>query len=184
MSALLEDVARGDRAAALAIADSRPISVHEAAALGDVAALRRALDADPAGTAEFGPGGHTALGLASAYGHDEAVAFLLSAGADPSLGQLVPGGHYPLHAALANGHVEIASRLLAAGADANEPNSDDWTPLHFAAKRADARAVDVLISAGARTGYPNREGHTALDYAELALRPDLADRIARTAIDR
>lgn len=92
-------------------------SLREAAAAGDLDAVRAALEAgaDVDARGEFGD---TALNLAAEWGHAAVVEALVSAGADTGN----PGGadKSPLMNAAFAGHVAIVRLLLAAGAKISE----------------------------------------------------------------
>jgi len=87
------------------------------AALGDMDALERAIDADPIIRDATGRGGRAPLHAAVAHGHLKAALWLLGRGAHPSRPDA--NGISPLHwTSRAPRHdVEIATCLLAAGAD-------------------------------------------------------------------
>ena len=78
--------------------------LHQAAAWGDTAYLQHLVDAG-ADIDEENDDGHTALSLASYYGHEDAVRLLLNAGANPVSGA---------SAAMEQGHAEILELLMEA----------------------------------------------------------------------
>ena len=139
--------------------------LHEAAEIGDVAALREALAAgahvdarraDPAGVSR------TPLALVTSYcvpGRTACVRALLLAGASPSAPITHPGGGcwMPLHEAAFLGLYTVCRLLLDAGADVNVQDGRECTPLYYAAARQDnaerrQKLIALLLSRGAVDG--------------------------------
>ena len=79
--------------------------------------------------------GNTALHWASAYGHVEAVRWLLSLD-DVDVSWRNHGGGTPLHSAASHGRAEVVSVLLEAGADASATDENKDTPRDAAWRRA------------------------------------------------
>jgi ankyrin repeat protein len=92
-----------------------------AAALGDLAQVRRILDADTARIRETRPSGRRPLSAAIEAGHDAIARLLLERGADPNWSEPTAPKGRALHAAASAGNRELVELLLARGAD---PNSD------------------------------------------------------------
>jgi len=92
-----------------------------AAALGDIAQVRRILDADPARIRETRPSGRRPLSAAIEAGHDAIARLLVERGADPNWGEPTAPKGRALHAAASAGRRDLVELLLAHGAD---PNSD------------------------------------------------------------
>ena len=139
--------------------------LHEAAEIGDVAALREALAAgahvdarraDPAGVSR------TPLALVTSYcvpGRTACVRALLLAGASPSAPITHPGGGcwMPLHEAAFLGLYTVCRLLLDAGADVNVQDGRECTPLYYAAARQDnaerrQKLIALLLSRGGVDG--------------------------------
>jgi ankyrin repeat protein len=115
-----------------------------AATLGALADVNAALAAGaPLSTRD--PRGHSALELASEYGHTRVVKRLLHLGAAPD--------GYPEYPALCwaayKGHLAVARHLLKAGADPQRPNEHDETPLRIAVAQGHAKLVKALLLGGA-----------------------------------
>ena len=110
------------------------LTVHEAAAAGDLDALRAALPSADLESVDLDY--HTPLMLATLGGHAEAVRLLLAAGAD-------------VHATA--GDPEVAADIDPE----DEPEMSLATPLHLGARSGDAETVRVLLDAGAD---PNARG--------------------------
>jgi uncharacterized protein len=142
----------------------------QAARIGDVEALRRAI---AAGAALDAVGGHgaTALAWAVSNGHAEAVSVLLAAGADWRLQSV--RGQSPLNVAVFQDDLVIIRLLLEAGADVDERITGPEalhhllgaTPLFLAAAHGKEAALAALLAAGATVNATNQEGATALFLA-------------------
>jgi ankyrin repeat protein len=160
------------------LAANPPLDAFDAAAVGRTPELRDALGRDPSLATAFAPDGFTALGLASFFGHTEAVEVLLAASAhvnDPSRNEMRVA---PLHSALAGGHADIVDLLLAAGADVNAVQADGYTPLHEAAQNGDQALAERLVAAGADRTARLDDGSTPADSARNAGHAALADWLA------
>ncbi len=92
--------------------------------------------------------GPTALMIAAAAGHAEAVHDLLAAGASPSLRDC--DGFPALSHAAALGHAAIVHALVLAGAEIDPIDQFDMTPITLAALNGHAEAIHELAGAGAR----------------------------------
>src|SRR4030095_15153015 len=123
----------------------------KAAKRGDLTALRTLLESDSGLIGARDSDGSTALHCATWKGHEEAVAFLLKAGADIHADH--DNDHWgttALHAAAHANQSKIAQRLIDAGADVNAKDREGRTPLfHTTFHKANASAK-VLLSHGAR----------------------------------
>ena len=158
-----------DGTMSLAEAQSLNDQLHDAAAIGDVAALREALAAgayvDERRT--FNPDvSRTPLACVVATGmtiseerRTACVRALLLAGASPSAPITHPGGGcwMPSHEAAFLGLYTVCRLLLDAGADVNERDGRECTPLHYAAARQDnaerrQKLIALLLSRGAVDG--------------------------------
>lgn len=94
------------------------LNLYEAAAVGNERRLKTILGQSRTRVNAPSPGGDTALGLAAAAGHLEAVKVLLDHGADPNP---AGAGAGPVELALRSNHAGIAAVLRAAGS--REPAS-------------------------------------------------------------
>src|SRR4051794_1148892 len=131
----------------------------EAAALGDVEALR---DAD---LSTRGGDGFTPLHLAAFFGGAEAVRAILARGAHPDADADNTFGVRPIHSAAAVGDHASVRALLAAGANPNVHQQGGYTPLHTAAHNGDAVLARLLLEHGADASLADDEGKTPLDMA-------------------
>jgi ankyrin repeat protein len=154
MSELLQAIYHGDQARADELLASDPeLDVFEAAAVGRTERLRKLLDEDPDLANAWAADGFQPLGLASFFGHLEAVRLLLARGAEPNSASRNEMKVMPLHSAAATGdpeaRYEIAKLLLEHGADSNARQQDDYTPLMAADQHGDERLRRLLVDYGA-----------------------------------
>lgn len=140
------------------------------AASGDMPALKAAL---PEGSSPDPEILAQPLYFAAQRGQEEAVRYLLSAGALPD--SATDFGTV-LGIAARNNHTGIVSILLEAGADPNLPGGEDLLmPLHQAAERGATEAARLLLSHGADVNAPAvRYGWPAIHFAELKGRTEMA----------
>lgn len=132
---------------------------------GDLAAVRRALDAG-AEINTRAPDGHTALLDAAREGHTEVVRLLLSRGADPAIVDTLMEAT-PAHKAGYMGHSEVARLLVRhrrLALNAQGPYNG-YTALHDAAWHGHTATVEVFLAAGADTRLRGLDGDTAREVA-------------------
>jgi ankyrin repeat protein len=151
------------------------LSLFEAAAVGDVDAVRELASRTEGVVEDRSDDGYSALHLAACFGHLEVARCLLERGADPNAVAYNDSRVTPLHSAVTAGHRDVASLLLALGASANVVQKGGWTPLHAAAQRGDEAIVDLLLLRGADPTRPNDDGRLAADMAEAAGHGALAE---------
>jgi ankyrin repeat protein len=132
-----------------------------AAELGDVAALRAALEQDQSLAAAWQETGATALHQACYWGNVEGAALLLDAGADANAPTRDPFLHIrPLGCAVATPNIpnpsddervvlSLVNLLLDHGADVNGRRGDGMTALHAAAYRGLTDVIRLLLERGA-----------------------------------
>lgn len=126
---------------------------------GDIASLRRLLEADP-GLASAPPGGslgsRTPLHIVTDWpgyfpNGPEVVRILIEAGADPNVRS--PGKRFaesPLHWAASSDDVEVASALIDGGADLEAPDGSIGTPLANAVGYTCWHVARLLVARGAK----------------------------------
>lgn len=157
-----------DRLAIYALTDSPepPLSLQEAASIGDLDLVRSLLEKGIGVDSWDDSLKRTALQHAAIKGHREVVELLLTKGARIDAKEDWPGGT-ALHYASEYGHKEVAELLIAKGADMNAergyPAGD--TPLHSAAKAGHKDIVELLITKGSGLTTENNEGKTPLHVA-------------------
>ena len=151
------------------------ISIHEAAAKGDIEAVKQHLAADTdvnAMDVADGIGGLTPLHVAALDGHKEIAELLIAEGAYVNAKNK---RGTPLHYAALSGHMEIVELLIAEGADVNAQDDDGWTPLHWPAGRDHKEIVELLIAAGADVNVKDVDGGTPLDHTVIDDHKETAD---------
>lgn len=176
--------AMAGRIAALLAETPDGLDIFDAAAIGDVGAVRALLTGDRASVNDHGPDGLTALHLAASFGHLELARLLLGRGADPNAVSLNEARITPLHSAVSAKHRDTASLLLALGASPNVVQHGGWTPLHAAARNGDEEIVDMLLLRGADPTRAGDDGHTAIDLAEVNGHAAIARRLRTAAAKR
>jgi len=155
-----------ERLAARLIKSADGIGFFDAAAVGNVSAVRNMLSEDLAAVDDRGPDGCTALHLAARFGQMEVARLLLGRGADPNAISLNDERVTPLYSAVLARHRDTATLLLALGASPNSVQRGGWTALHAAARNGDQAIVDMLQLRGADPTRASDDGHTAIDLAE------------------
>jgi ankyrin repeat protein len=143
------------------------LDVFEAAALGRVDDLKRAIGRSKRRVGDLSSDGFAPLHLAAYFGHPDAVAFLLDRGADievRSTNALLPGVT-PLHSAAAGGRTDVALLLLDRGANPNAAQPGGWTPLHQAAAMGDVVLCKRLLKAGAKRTAMADDRSRPIDFA-------------------
>ncbi len=141
------------------------ISIFEASALGRIDIVKKIVAADPELIHGFSDDGFTPLGLASYFGNEDVVRFLLLNGAEPNVPSSNGFHVYPIHSAVASDFTMIAKMLLEAGADVNVVQMSGATPLHSAAHNGNIDLLIVLLEAGAQVAAKTDDGKTPADQA-------------------
>lgn len=141
------------------------ISIFEAAAAGLQEDLSRMLDNDNGIANKISDHGFSPLGIATHFGHEDIVRYLLTKNADPNLpsqnGFLV----FPLHTAAGAGHLAISKLLIEGNAEVNVLQASRISPLHLAAQNGNIELIILLLENGARIDILNDNGQTASDLA-------------------
>ncbi len=147
---------------------------------GDVTAVKAILREGPARPGEL----RTGLAIAVCGGHEDLVAALLDAGANPD--EPAEGEQWgPLHLAVEHGKTRIVATLVARGANIDQRDEAGFTPLHLAVDvEADSalqagtspstRVIELLLSLGADPCLEDRSGDIPLS---LAKRYEFADAV-------
>ncbi len=130
-------------------AKASEISIHEAAALGNIEVVKQFLDSGTDVNAKDETGG-TPLDEAAGWGRKGIVELLIAKGADVNA-KFDDDGSTPLHLAAWKGHFETAELLIAADADVNAKMEDGDTPLDLA-KRKHQELAELLRKHGGKTG--------------------------------
>jgi ankyrin repeat protein len=157
----------------------RPLDACEAAALGDLDALRTAIENDDDARVRRSSDGWTPLHLAAFFGQEDAVALLIDHGAPLDAHSTNATRNTPLHAALAGAtRPAIVRRLIFAGADVTAWGAHRITPLHLAASRGDDVLCDLLIGRGAAVHALMEDGTTPAMLATARGFTALGERLA------
>lgn len=150
------------------------LTLHEAAAVGDLHEIDRNLALNPLQINDFSSDGFTPLGYAAFFGHMEAVRKLLDLGASAAIPSNNPLRVLPVHSALAGEHKEMARELLERGDGWNEASGAGWTPLHYAAHYGDIETARFLLEHDGDTSIANADGKTPTQLAAEKGHTDLA----------
>lgn len=138
---------------ASAIRAKRPaVTFFEAAAMGELAAVREAVASEPALVDGYAPDGFTVLGLAIFFRQPAVARYLIEAGADVNLPARNARKVAPIHAACARLDLEILRLLLARGANPDAAQEGGFTPLRQAVSTGNAELEAILRGAGAIAG--------------------------------
>lgn len=156
------------------------LTLHEAAAAGDLARVEECISAASWTNQTLSADGWTALHLAAFLGRDAVVERLLELGADARQWGRAFEANLPIHAACAGGRLGRAAfaRLVAATGDPDVTPKHGYTPLMEAALNGRAEMVDALLAAGADKARKNPDGKSAADFARDKGHAELAKRLA------
>jgi ankyrin repeat protein len=125
-----------------------------AAAGGDLATVRAAVDKDPSLVEATEWEKQTLLHVAVGQNHQDVATYLLDKGAD--VNAVTTDGLTALHMAAQNGNIAIITLLLERGAKIDVVDSKGWTPLDRAVKWEHPDAADFLRQRGAHEGTSRR----------------------------
>ena len=151
------------------------LTIHEAAAMGEVARVRALLAHDQTLVNAWAPDGFQPLGLACFFGRREAAELLLAQGGEVNTPARHPFHVTALHAALASPEPGFAAVLIAAGADVNARQQGGMTPLHEAAHAGYLELARLLLAHGADPRATNDAGKTPVDVARERGHADVVD---------
>ena len=156
-------------AAVLVVGCGPSMSIHDAAAKGNIEVVKQHLAAGADVNAKD-EGEQTPLHQAAGEGQKEIAELLIAEGADVNAKDrnAWPSGvgRTPLHEAAEYGHTEVGELLIANGADVNAMGGyPEWTALHAAAIRAHKEIAELLVANGADVNAKDDVGDTPLDYS-------------------
>ena len=153
------------------------VSIHQAAMQGDLAAVKKLLEQNPALLeARDEDEGVTPLAYAAGFGRMEVLEFLVARGANVNARD--PRGLSALHLTVYTGQLQALRYLLDKGADVKSPGPSGMGPLHFAARQR-AEIAGLLVERKADVGARDDYGNTALI---LAVREG-AQEVVRVLVD-
>jgi hypothetical protein len=155
------------------------LTLHEAAAAGDLARVETCIDAAPWTIQSLSADGWSALHLAAYLGRDAVVVSLLERGADALQWGRAFDANLPIHAACAGRRIgkTAFAKLVAATGDPDITPKHGYTPLMEAALNGSADQIDVLLAAGADKTRKHPQGKTAADFAREKGHAELAKRL-------
>jgi ankyrin repeat protein len=156
------------------------LTLHEAAAAGEVARITECVASAPWSIQTLSGDGWTALHLAAFLGRDAALRLLLDCRADPRQWGRAFEPNLPLHAACAGRRLggESLASLIAATGDPDVAQKSGYTGLMIAAGNGFIDAVDALLAAGADRTRKTTEGKMAADFACEHGHAAIADNLA------
>ena len=114
---------------------------------------------------QYSPHGFTPLAMATHFGNENIVRFLLRSGADPNLASKNGYHVYPIYTAIDSNFEGIAKMLVEAGAEVNVVQASRMTPLHAAAQNGNIEMLILLLERGASVNTKNDSGKTPADLA-------------------
>jgi uncharacterized protein len=141
------------------------LTIHEAAAMGQVARLERLLADDPAAANAWSEDGFQPLGLACFFGRRQAAELLLARGGEINTPARNQFHVTALHAALAGPDPSIARLLVVAGADVNARQQGGVTPLHETAHSGNLELTRFLLDHAADPSACTDQGQTPAEVA-------------------
>lgn len=151
------------------------LELHEAAAAGDLARVKRIIEADPSYAKSFSPDGFPVLALAAVFGNFEVAKYLHSKGGDINAVSTNGSGYTALTGAVASGHTEIAKWLLENGAEPNYRYANGYTPLLTAAANGHLEILKTLLAHGADIHAKTNDGKDALAFAQERNHPAVVE---------
>ena len=161
---------------AKALADaSGSIDIFEAAALGRVDRIKQLLRDDPSLASAYAPDGFPPVGLASFFGHLDAVRALIAAGADIHAAARNGLKVQAIHAAVASKNLDIVRALLEAGADPNAAQQQGFRPMHESGSSGSRELAELLMKYGGDPTLKNDEGKSTITFAREKGHAEFAD---------
>src|SRR3546814_16131866 len=121
---------------------------------------------NPDALEEISDHGFTPLGMATHFGNEDIVRFLLEKGADPNAHSKNGYNVYPLHAAIGSGFDGIAKILIEAGGEVNVLQTSRTSPLHLAAQTGHIDLIILLLENGARVDIKNTMEKTQSELSD------------------
>lgn len=143
-----------------------PLSIFEAAAIGNLNRVAELLRRDATLANAYTPDGFQPLGLAAFFGHLSVVEFLLIQGAEVNTPSKNSLRVTPLHSAAASQQLQITQALLEQGADPNLQQAGDFTAMHSAAQNGQLEMIQLLLRYGADPNAKTAQSLTPLDMAQ------------------
>ena len=181
--------AKGTKVAAAAASAAAARTLVDAATAGNLAELRRALDAGtdpnalvPGQDADTEECETTALAETAGYGHLEVTTLLLDRGASPDKPD--SRGITPLMHAACHGHAAMVGLLLERGADLTATNPRGATAFHFACAANQPGCVEALVRTDCDMAAKTKDGRTGKMMAEAEGNTEVLERLRDLVVER
>lgn len=142
------------------------MDIFEASSFGNFEQVTLLVYKNPDIIHQFSDDGLSPLNIATYFGHEEIVRFLILKSADVNAPSQNGFQVYPLHSAVANNHLDIVQYLIDAGAKINIVQKMGLTPLHSAAQNGNIEMIILLLEHGADITIKMEGGKLAADLAE------------------
>lgn len=151
------------------------LDLHEATGVGMLERVTEIIEANPDQVNAFSDHGFSVLGIATHFGQEPIVRYLLAKHADPNLPSQNGYHVFPLHTAIGAGFSAISKMLIEAGAEVNVLQASQISPLHLAAQNGDIDLIILLLEHGASVEARNESGQTPSDLARERGHVEIAD---------
>lgn len=141
------------------------LDLFEASGVGMLERVTEIIEQNPGLVNAFSDHGFSTLGIATHFGKEDIVRYLLANYADPNLPSRNGYHVFPLHTAVGAGFTGISKMLIEAGAEVNVLQASRISPLHLAAQNGDIELIILLLENGASVETRNESGHSPSDLA-------------------
>ncbi|MGV3587636.1 MAG: ankyrin repeat domain-containing protein [Adhaeribacter sp.] len=146
-------------------AKSPELTIHEAAATGNLEAVAKHIAEDQTSVNALSADGFSPLGLACFFNYPEVAHLLVQNGADVNAASQNGLRVSPIHSAVAAQNIELVKFLLDNGADINATQAGGFTPLHAAAQNGDEALIKFLLEHMADINAMTDTGKTPMELA-------------------
>ncbi|MDB5263543.1 MAG: ankyrin repeat-containing protein [Adhaeribacter sp.] len=147
------------------LAKNPVLSIHEAAATGDLETVQKLLQEDQTAANTYSPDGFSPLGLACFFNHADIARLLVAQGAYVNAASQNAMHISPIHSAVAARNTELVQFLLDQGADINATQTGGYTALHAAAHNGDEGLIKLLLEHMADINAMTDSGKTPMELA-------------------
>lgn len=154
------------------------LDVFEAAAVGHLERVTELVQNDSRQVNAFSDHGFSTLGIATHFGHEDVIRYLLANHADPNLPSRNGYHVFPLHTAIGAGFATISKMLVEAGAEVNVFQASRISPLHLAAQNGDIDLIILLLENGAVVEVRSESGQSPSDLARERGHTEIAQILA------